>query len=241
MTTEANDKKKVFGLPYGAGIALLCVLGAVCLYEFYSNVLAGPGGAPDAGRSTVTSASAPPPTIPMPGAESVSPSRTAATRGRSEEFHPVLHSKRPEDRIDPIKVDPTLRLDLLAKVQAVEPAGGSRNLFQMGAPPPKPVELPKGPETIVKVGPQPPSPPPPPPPAPPPTPIPLKFYGYSTVRSSGKKTAYFMDGEEILIASEGETLKRRYRVVRIGLNSVLMEDTESKRQQSIPLTEEAQS
>jgi len=33
-------------------------------------------------------------------------------------------------------------------------------------------------------------------------------------------------------------VKKRYRVVRIGVNSVLMEDTESKRQQSLPLAEE---
>src|SRR5262249_25149660 len=148
----------------------------------------------------------------------------------------------PEDRIVPDKVDPTLRLDLLAKVQNVESAGGTRNLFQMGPPPAKPVELPKGPEPVVVIGPAPPAPKveTPPPPPPPPPPIPLKFYGFSTVRGNAKKTAYFLDGEDILSASEGDTLKRRYRVVRIGPNSVLMEDTESKRQQSLPLAEESQ-
>ena len=43
---------------------------------------------------------------------------------------------------------------------------------------------------------------------------------------------------EISVAAEGDTVKKRYRVVRIGVNSVLMEDTESKRQQSLPLTED---
>jgi hypothetical protein len=47
----------------------------------------------------------------------------------------VLHSKRPEDRINPMTIDPTLRLELLAKVQGVELAGGSRNLFQLNATP----------------------------------------------------------------------------------------------------------
>ena len=96
----------------------------------------------------------------------------------------MLHSKRAEDRLDPKTIDPTLRLDLFAKVQAVELAGGSRNLFQFSAaPPPKPVEMPKGkePKIVPKQrdvrdradGPA--APPPPPP-------ITLKFYGFSTDR-----------------------------------------------------------
>jgi endonuclease YncB( thermonuclease family) len=73
---------------------------------------------------------------------------------------------------------------------------------------------------------------------PPPPPIALKYYGFSTARNNGRKVAFFLDGDEISVAGEGETVKKRYRVVRIGVNSVLMEDTESKRQQSLPLTEE---
>jgi hypothetical protein len=75
--------------------------------------------------------------------------------------------------------------------------------------------------------------------APPPSPISLKYYGFSSAPGNTVKTAFFLDGEDILVAKEGETLKRRYRLVRIGVNSVVMEDTESKRQQTIPLSEEA--
>ena len=149
----------------------------------------------------------------------------------------------PEDRIDPRTIDPTLRLDLFAKVQGVELAGGSRNLFQFSTPPPpKPVELPKGkepkilPKQLVSVAAPvgPPQPPPPPP-------ITFKFYGFSSVRGNGRKTAYFLDGDEILSASEGDVLKRRYKVLKIGPSSVLVEDTDAKRQQSLPLVEESQS
>ena len=154
----------------------------------------------------------------------------------------MLHSKRPEDRIDPMTIDPILRLDLLAKVQGVELAGGSRNLFQFSTPPVK-VEALKGPEP--KVVPKPGSPvvqagddPAKPAGPPPPPPINLKYYGFSTARNNGRKTAFFLDGDEISVAAEGDTVKKRYRVVRIGVNSVVMEDTESKRQQSLPLTEE---
>src|SRR5450631_2367987 len=106
MSSGADDKRKVFGLPFNVGIGLLCVLGALCLYEFYTNVLAGPPGAPpDAGRSAAAVAA---PAIPIPDSLPSGGRRPASTQRRnSEEFNPMLHSKRPEDRIDPMKVDPT--------------------------------------------------------------------------------------------------------------------------------------
>ena len=143
-------------------------------------------------------------------------------------------------------IDPTLRLDLLAKLQNEDPASGGRNLFQFGQPPPPKAELPKGPraegraldvcrtpaagvqnESAREA------------PTPPPPPITFKYYGYSTARANGKRTAFFLDGDEILVAGEGDTVKRRYRVVRIGVSSVIMEDVESKRQQPLALAEEA--
>jgi hypothetical protein len=223
-------------------VAFLAVLGLVAVYLLYSNVFSQPdrGGAPPAPPETA---------LPRPeGTPGQGTSRTEAVRapgsnrstasGRGEEFHPVLHSKRPEDRIDPLTIDPILRLDVLAKVQAVEQAGGSRNLFQYGPPPVK--EALKGPEpkvipnpvvTVADDAAKPAAPPPPPP-------INLKYYGFSTPRNNGKKMAFFLDGDEISVAGEGDTVKKRYRVVRIGVNSVTMEDLESKRQQSLPLTEE---
>jgi hypothetical protein len=244
MSSETVDKKTVFGMPYNVGIGFLCVLGALCLYEFYSNVLAGPA-IPDGVKSTAAIVGGSAPAIAIPDALSSTSRRPASTQRRnSEEFNPFVHSKRPEDRIDPSKVDPTLRLDLLAKVQGVELAGGARNLFQMGAPPPPKVELPKGPETIVSlIGPRPPAPVVPaavPPPAPV-LPIGLKYYGLSKVVSNGKATGFFMDGEDPLIAGEGDMIKRRYLVIKILATSVLVEDTESKRRESLPITPEAQS
>jgi hypothetical protein len=224
-------------------VIFLCVLGVGAAYSLYINVLAGP----DTPRSAPARATAlPAPAIQFPDAGSAPVAgfkRPRVSRGRSEEFIPVLRSKNPADRPDLNTIDPTLNLELLAKVQAIGPAGGTRNLFQVG---PKPVDQPGGSEPVVKVGfipygPQKPPPPPPPPGATPPPPIPYKFYGIATVRNNGKKTAYFLDGDEIFYASEGDTLKRRYRIVRIGPNSVLMEDTESKREQTLPLAEEAQS
>ncbi|MGA2274008.1 MAG: hypothetical protein ABSH00_10670 [Bryobacteraceae bacterium] len=240
MKTGLEDKRKV---------AALGVLALVAAYFFYANVLA-PQGAPQAsGRAAVANNPEDPPTVAAPVTEP-SPRAAAraarpAERNRSEEFHPVLHSKRPEDQIDPNTVDPRIRLDLLAKLQNVAPAGGGRNLFQTGpAPPPKPA----GPEPIIKPAKRLPGPPdvfqPPPPvvaPGPPPLPpIAFKYYGLTTVRPNGKRTAFFMSGEEILIRAVGDMVDRNYRLVSIGLTSAVVEDTQSKRQQTVPLAEEAQ-
>jgi hypothetical protein len=240
MNLGANDKKKV---------GILAGLTLVAGYVFYSNVLSGPTDyTPSVPKtSRVVPDAEPAPAAPSPSsAPSGAPKRAGASRSsRSEEFNPVLHSKKSEDRIDPAKVDPTLMLDKLAKLQELEPTQNGRNLFQFGAPPPKePVKL-AGNEPVMKpkgpfVGPMP-APPPPPkvtPVEPPPTPIPYKYYGYTTARNNGKKTAFFLDGEEILIAAEGDTVKRKYRVVRIGNTSVVMEDVDSKKQQTLPMTEE---
>jgi len=225
------DRKKVYLL--GA----LIVIGG---YFFYSNVVSGPSS-PEPGRPSragVHNSSAPAPVSAVaPSSAAAQPaSRLPASARMSEEFRPSLKPKRPEDRVDPMTIDPTLRLDLLAKVQAVNLEGGHRNLFQTVVPlPPEPIV----PVSTKAVGPEPPPGPPPPPPAPQAPPITLKYYGYSSGRSDNRKRAFFLDGDDILVAAEGDTVKKRYRVVRIGVNSVVMEDMQFKHQQTLPLQEEA--
>jgi hypothetical protein len=160
----------------------------------------------------------------------------------------VLRSKRKEDQIDPFNVDPTLHLDLLAKVQEVKLDGGQRNLFQFGERV-KEVAVMKGPEPVIKptrqrMGPEPYVPPPPPPKpaeaqAPPPPPFTPKYYGLATKQIDGKKTAFFLDGEEIILATEGMTVKKRYKLMRINANSVVVLETESKKEQTVQISEDA--
>lgn len=231
MTIGAEDKKKLIWLG---------VLGVFAAYMVYTNLLAGPDipKQPQSASSRSPQASPDPYAAPAPVQSS---SARAPSRARNEEFHPVLRSKRAEDRIDPFSVDPTLHMDLLAKVQDVELSGGARNVFQFSTAPVAKVEL-KGPEPKVTPKVEPVKPVETVPTAhvePPPSPPPYKFYGFSTTRNNGKKTAYFMEGDEILLASEGDTLKRRYKILRIGPSSVTFEDLDAKKQVSLPLTEEA--
>jgi hypothetical protein len=180
-----------------------------------------------------------------PAGEPGSPVRAAhfGTRGQAaQEFRPSL---APETPIDPSKVDPTLRTDLLAKLQGVHVEGGSRSVFDFGqAAAPKP-EVEKAKPVVpsiwakgVRLFPMKPPDPPAPAPPPPPPPIPLKFYGFTASRA-GSKRAFFMEGDDIYVAGEGDTIKNRYKIIRIGVNSAVVEDTQFKHEQTIPLTEEA--
>jgi hypothetical protein len=231
-------------------IKVLAGLGAFALYMMYSNLFSGPS-IPDADRPAAAGKGVAGGPISMVGAVPKKAGRSKAiARGRSDEFHPVYLNNRPELRPDPASIDPTMRLDLLAKVQAVDAAGGARNLFAFGSPPPpKASALPPHPEPVVNLagagrgatGPTGPTGP-----SAESLKINLKYYGIVAYTQGGKKTACFLDDadpqhEEILLGNEGDTLKRRYRVMKIGNGSVTMEDTESKREQTIPLTLEAKS
>ena len=160
-----------------------------------------------------------------------------------EDFRPSLNRAR-ETASDPTRVDPTLRLDLLAKLQNAKFEGDMRSVFEFGqAPPPPASQLKPARPTPFHdsfIGPRPVPPPPPPPPLPPPPQIPLKFYGFVNPARPDVKRAFFMDGDEILVAGEGDTVRNRYRIVRIGVNSAVVEDTQYKDQQTLPLIAEEQ-
>lgn len=180
-------------------------------------------------------------TTPIPGTNPVQP-RRSARNGEGEsvisDFHPTL--KVPEGT-DVASIDPTLKLDLLAKLQHVPMEGGSRSLFEFAAPPPPPpppkVTIKPGP-VETKAEPAKPAPPPGPPPTPPPPPIPLKFYGYAGTTRDGARRAFFLDGDDIFTPAENEVIKGRYKIVRIGVNSAVVEDETNKNQQTLPLVEE---
>jgi hypothetical protein len=204
------------------------------------------------------------PAGPRPVAPLVAPQRPAATTAENtarpqrpgprqrqlQEFRPSLKPKRPEDRPDPLTVDPAVRLDLLTRLQKVNVEGVHRSIFEFGtAPPPKPVasdaKKPVVPSPITDAAKakeeaaKPPAPPPPPK-------IPLKFYGFTTAQvQQGQKRAFFVEGDctgsaldcSVHVVTEGDVVKRQYRIVRIGVNSVVVEDIDQKNQQTLPLEE----
>ena len=231
MKIGAENKNKLYLM-----IALLVAAG----YMVYSNVLSGPSSttAPRSGDTAVV--------VPGPNISRSAGQATALpkVRGKNGEFRPALRAKKPEERIDVANVDPTIRFDQLEKAMAVPPAGGERDLFQIlreSAVKDLATAKTKEREAFRIHGPPAPSAPVAtegPVPAPPQDSITLRYYAYTMERPDGKRTAYFLDGEEILRAIEGTTLKGRYRIVAIGLDKVLVEDTVQKRRQSLKIEPE---
>lgn len=215
----------------------LLLVAAYVLYTNFSSETQAPSA--PAARATI---SAPRPVTTTPGPD-VRRAPRAAERV-AQEFRPSLKPKLPEERRDPATIDPALRLDLLAKLRNVKLEGGQRSLFEFSAArPPKTPDvkiLPKPgvpgaipgapavpgatPETAAA--------------KPPPPPITFKFYGYISPARGGAKRAFFLDGEEIHVAGEGEIIKKRYKVVRIGADAAVVEDTEHQHQQTLPLEEQ---
>ena len=192
-----------------------------------------------------------PANAPGPMAPSIArPTKRVAQNGLSgapKEFKPYIGMPK---NMDPSEVDPTLHLAALVRLQDVKVDGTSRSLFEISAAPPvAATEIAKlhEPDKIKLspfIGPIQPKPPPPTP-VPSAPPIPLKFYGFVNPARPDIKRAFFTDqsGEDITIAGEGEMIKKRYKVIRIGVNSAEVEDTQFKgnnTKQTLPLETEAQ-
>jgi hypothetical protein len=222
----------------GVLVALVAAAGGIFYYQMSS------------GPETPSTASAR--TTPPPAAR---PARSAAdqlleggavrprpSQRSSTDFKPTLKRTKQGETLDPAKVDPTLRLDLLAKVQGVGYPGTERNLFLFGAAKPKappPPTEPIKPLTAANGGAPKPggNDPPPAPVKPPPPPITMKYFGFANRPGDARRRAFFLDGEEIYVAAEGELIKKRYKIVRIGVNSVVVEDVDHQSQQTLPLQE----
>jgi hypothetical protein len=143
----------------------------------------------------------------------------------------------PRARVPRGKPDPAaaegvkpIRLDTL-KVDRGEPSGTTRNPFRFQpkvvAPPPRPVAPP--PEMTRPVAPPVPAGPPPAPP------IPLKFIAL-VERASGVKWAVLSDGKVTMYGKDGDTIDGRYRIVKIGTESVEVTYLDGRGRQVIRLT-----
>ena len=167
------------------------------------------------------------PSAPVTAAQPVtSPTSSAGQRPARRIVRGGKEVPPPEPRLDP-----TLDLKLLAETEGMKYTGSGRNIFVAQAEViPQPVAPPvKDPE---------PQGPPQPPPPPPPPPITLKFFGFANKPGEPKKVFLSQDGD-VFIAVEGDIVDRRYKIIKIGVNSAVVEDTVAKNQQTLPLAEEA--
>jgi hypothetical protein len=204
----AEDKKKV----YIAG-----GLGVIVLYLAVKMVLGNFGG------STPAPAPPPPIVVQTPAVKSApSASVTAASPGVHEAARLTNNANN---------LDPTLHPELMAQAESLEYTGTGRNIFSLTS---APVEIPKPIAPVrtnqaanVASGPPPPAPPPP---------IDLKFFGYSA-RQSGLRRAFLLKGDDVFIASEGDVVDHRYKVVKIAPTSIQVEDIPYANTQSLQLVQ----
>jgi len=128
------------------------------------------------------------------------------------------------------QLDPTLKMDAMLVTESLVYSGGGRNIFSANS---APVVIPtaiapvrtKGPVAPVYV---PPSGPPPPPP------IDLKFFGTAT-SGDGHRQAFLLKGEDVFLASDGDIVQRRYKVITVSANSIVVEDLAFNNRQTLPL------
>lgn len=183
------------------------LLALVLAFQFWPGGSESPGGSRP---GVVPARSATPPRTPAPG--------SAAAAASAGEVEPV-------------------RLERLA-TKGPEPTDSRRNPFSLAPEAPPPSEKVAGGPGSASGPPVPVAPPEPtgPPPPPPIAPIALKFIGTVTVPTKVGRIAAFSDGKFVYYGREGEVIEGRYRIVKIGEESVQMEYADGKGRQTIRLS-----
>jgi hypothetical protein len=136
-------------------------------------------------------------------------------------------ARPPSDRIDPAELD--VKIETLNQARVPPTDEGARNpfRFQPKATPPPP--MPPTTERPVTQGP----PQPQAPPGPPAIGTLIKFIGI--VDTGKEKIGAFSDCRYTFSGREGEVIEGRFRVVRIGVESAVLEYTDGRGRTTLPL------
>lgn len=229
MELGANRKSLV-----QLGVAL-AVLATVVYFQFLRNP-----GAPV--RQRLPESSPPAPTEAAAGAPGLR--QVSAVRRTGGRFRPRLGRPKSDDAPDPMTADASLRTELLDRIRGIEEPSVERDIFNFGRPrrpevkPPTPAETKQAQARLEAAlrKPQPapagPAPRKVPPAAKPPD---WKYYGLASLPGQDTRRAFLLDGEEILVAAEGALIQERYRIDRIGLETLVLEDVQAQQEFTLPL------
>jgi len=147
---------------------------------------------------------------------------------------PAARPRAGRPAAEPVAQEPLAPVKLEALMAPrQEPGDASRNPFRyqpkVAPPPPRQAAPPSSMVEAPRPAPARPSGPPPPPP------IPLKFIGVLE-RANGVKWAVLSDGKVTLHGKDGDNIDGRYRIVKIGNESIEMTYLDGRGRQVIRLT-----
>jgi hypothetical protein len=221
--TAAKDQKTVI-VSVVFGILLLVFL----IYGY--NAFFGGTSAP----APVQTAPVAPETVPERSAESA-PVRSSASseRGSNQGLRVAAGVAATKMASTSSSLDPTLHESAMLRTESLVYSGTGRNIFSANYVPPVaiPKNMPKARPGAVAAaaaaaaaaqGP------------PPPPPINLKFFG-TAVRANGLRQAFLLNGEDVYLASTGDIVARKYKIISIGTNNIQVEDLQNENTQSLPL------
>ncbi len=123
--------------------------------------------------------------------------------------------------------DPALRVDLLARIQNEHYNGQHRNIFSEEPLPPPPEVVAQQKVLDAQRAAT--------PPPPPPLTIPATFYGIVTDPATGQSRACFSNTDNVYILPVGGILLHQFRVMKIGPNSVDLQEVSSGRSTTLTL------
>lgn len=217
MKAGAENRKKTIAAGALGAVALCCIFYA------YSALFGG-------------SSSAPPPTVapsnrPAAAAAPTQPTQNAAIMSNRNPQNAIMAGVDAEKLASTsASLDPTLDERAMHRTENLVYSGTGRNIFSLIYTPP--VTIPKNvPSARPKARP---GPPPPPPGPPPPPPINLKFFG-TAKRTNGLVQAFLLQNDNVYLASVGEIVAHKYKILSISLNSIQVEDLENNNTRTLPL------
>ncbi|ADW68016.1 hypothetical protein [Granulicella tundricola] len=222
MKLGTEDKKKLYLVSGVGAVALLC------LYPLYNELFGGPSG---------------PPPVTAPVIKDVTPAGSSSSStvapGKAVSAPPgfaVGGKIAQKVGTGGGQLDPTLHMEAMHITEALVYTGTGRNIFAAGPSQMEIAAIAKAkaparpiPVAIAAARPAEPTGPPPPPP------IDLKFFGTSTA-ANGTRRALLLHGDDVFLASAGDVVQRRYRVVEIAAKSIIVEDIPNTNKQTLPLT-----
>ena len=157
------------------------------------------------------------------------PRPSAAAPATSKERAAATDSAR---AASPAPDAPDVKLEAL-ELDRPKPGDGERNLFRFNAK--APIARPTATKPAPGAAAAGPAPAGPPAPAPPP-PITFKFIGIVEAPERSQKLAVLSDGRNVFHGREGDIIEGRYRILRIGAESVEMAYLDGRGRQTIRLT-----